>query len=76
MYFRKHGIEYVFMGIHMSLFSGTDYTIISGGGHICARKGKKNILGSPQKNGTKSSKFPVYETFLIRSIKHKYLIVN
>ena len=38
MYFRKHGIEYVFMGIHMSLFSGTDYTIISGGGHICARK--------------------------------------
>ena len=52
-------------------FQGRITPLSQGGGHICARKGKKNILGSPQKNGTKSSKFPVYETFLIRSIKHK-----
>jgi len=35
----SYGIEYVFMGIDISLFSGTDYTNISGG--------EKNILGSP-----------------------------
>ena len=77
MYFRIHGIEYVFMGIHMSLFSGTDYTIISvGGGGIFAPGREKKKFWVPPKNRTKSSKFPVYETFLIRSIKHKYLIVN
>ena len=63
MYFRKHGIEYVFMGIHMSLFSGTDYTIISGGEGIFAHVSEKKIFWVPPKNRKKAVNFQFMKHF-------------